>query len=389
MTTTTQASVNVRPPIITVRSKDPYERGLSLGSQARAFIRSNVNYYMYLWKTYSFLERDLVLSKCTGFIPAIRRYDKDILEELKGVAEGSHLSLEEIIAINARYEFVWAKMSFDALAKSAECTVVGAIPDVTENYHTLVGQNWDYKPKVKPNCIILEEIQEPDKPNIVMHTEAGIIGQKGMNSNGLGLVVNALVSDKDGFDSSKIPFWIMVRSALNQRTLDRALLAITSADRAVSGNVLLGQAGGEIIDIESTPIDIGYQYPENGVIVHANNFCDLRAKVTDKFKNIVPDSLIRTERARRLLSHLAHEHRVSVKTLNEKVLKDHFGLPNSICRHPDPTFNVDLQAESIASVIFDLEERDFWFSNGQPCSNGLERLRFDSLSLTEQAREQN
>jgi isopenicillin-N N-acyltransferase-like protein len=367
-------------PVISVRG-DAYSRGLKLGSEAKERIIGNVNYYLYLWKTYSHLERDWVLLQSGRFRPMIKKYDPDILDEMQGIAEGSGVSLEEIIALNCRYEFVWAKMSFDAISTPSpvgECTALGATPEATKDGHTLVGQNWDYKPKVRENCIILEEIQEPEKPNIVMHTEAGIIGQKGMNSSGIGVVVNALVSDQDKYEP-KTPFWVMVRGALNQRTLDRALLAITGTDRTVSGNLMIGQEGGEIIDLESTPFDVGFMYPQGGILSHANNFVDLRyaRNVVDKFKNIVPDSLIRTERAGRLLRK--HAGSITVGTLKE-ALKDHFGYPNSICRHPDPAYHVDLQAESIASVVMDLENRTLHVSNGEPCSNPYKTFKFDSLA---------
>jgi isopenicillin-N N-acyltransferase-like protein len=358
---------------------DAYSRGLQLGSKAKELIAENVRYYLYLWSTYSGMDSDAVIRLAKKFIPHIEKYDTDLLEEMKGIAEGSKSKLEEIIALNCRYEFVWTEMQYasDPHAR-VECTAVGATPEATENLHTIMGQNWDYKPKVKKSCIILEEIQEPNKPNIVMHTEAGIIGQKGLNSAGIGLNVNALTSAEDKLEP-KVPFWVMVRGVLDQRTLDQSMFAATSASRAASGNLLLGHKNGEIIDLELTPSDFGFMFPVDGLLSHANNFVDLRhtCKVVDKIKRVEPGSLIRTERARRLIQ--SQGNKTSVHAI-EEMLKDHFNYPNSICCHPDPNYKVDYQSETLASIIFDLNEKSVTLAVGPPCSNKYETLRFNSLT---------
>ena len=52
----------------------------------------------------------------------------------------------------------------------------------------------------------------------ILHTEAGIIGQKGMNSYGIELCLNALVSDKDKFKPN-IPLLVLLRKILKSKSL--------------------------------------------------------------------------------------------------------------------------------------------------------------------------
>jgi len=361
-------------PIISVKG-DAYNRGLEHGRKVKKLVQKNVNYYMYLWKTYSNMDREFVLKKTGEFVKPIERYDKEILDEMKGLADGADVTLEEIIALNARYEFVWAKMEIEYIERKG-CTSIGATPEATLNNHTLIGQNWDYKPKVKEQCILLE-VEQKNKPNIVMHTEAGIIGQKGFNSSGIGLVVNALCSDNDRFEP-RIPFWVMCRGVLNSDTLPDALGAVIATERAVSGNLLIAHEDGEIVDLESTPSDVGFMYPIKGVLAHANNFVDLRfaQNIIDKFKVVIPDSIIRTNRAQRFLENASSN--ISLDTF-KNILGDHFGKPNSICRHPDSRLHVDLQLESIASLIMDLNERTMNITSGPPCEYEYRTLTFESL----------
>jgi isopenicillin-N N-acyltransferase-like protein len=373
------ANSRFQSPLISV-SGDPGARGVKLGTQAKEMITRNVEYYMHLWKTYLNLDRDSVIRESAKFSSVIQEYDRDLLDEMKGIADGSQVLFEEIIALNCRYELVWGRLgdtrksAHTASVSVPECTSIGATAEATKNGHTFVAGNWDYKPKVRENCIILEEIQEPTKPNIVIHTEAGIIGQKGMNSEGIGVVANALMCDQDKYEA-KTPFFLTLRGALNQRTLDRALLAVTSTDRAVSGNLMIGQEGGDIVDLECSPEDVQFLFAKDGVLSHANNFTS-STHLVDKSKYVWPDSFIRTERAERLLRKRVGD--IEVETM-EETLKDHFSYPNSICGHPDPHYPVDFQTESLTSTVMDLESRVIHMTDGQPCSNPYKTFEFESL----------
>jgi isopenicillin-N N-acyltransferase-like protein len=358
-------------PVISVKG-DAYNLGLEHGQKARELVQKNVDYYLYLWKTYSNMEREVVLEKTREFIKPIEKYDNEILEELRGVADGAKVMLEEIIALNSRYEFVWSTMGME-LGK--ECTSIGATMEATSNNHTLIGMNWDYKSKVEEQIILLEILQE-NKPNIVMRTEAGIIGFAGFNSAGIGLVLNALCSDKDSFEP-KTPFLVMCRGVLNAGTLPDALSAVIATERAVSGNLLIAHEDGEIIDLESTPFDVGFMYPVKGVLAHANNFVDLRfaQNVVDTFKALYPDSIIRTNRAQRFLEGAVGN--INLDTFKE-ILRDHFGKPSSICRHLDPKLHIDINGQS-KSIIMDLNEKTMSITNGPPCEYEYETFTFESL----------
>ena len=182
-------------PVISVRGK-PFERGKQYGLQTKGLIEKNLKLYFDLWSKLWGAKRPEVLKHCSSLGLVIGEYDAEILEEMQGIAKGASLSLEEIVALNARYEMVFAQ---SAVAEAGGgCTSIATMPVVNKNGHTILGQNWDYKERFQGLSIILEE--EPDgKPNIVTHTEAGLLIHKSMNSAGLGICINALVSSRDKF----------------------------------------------------------------------------------------------------------------------------------------------------------------------------------------------
>jgi len=357
-------------PIVKVHG-DPYSCGKQHGEQAKKLVQYNVNHYLGLWNRRIGLGREQVLSKASEFVGPIRDFDADLLRELQGLAEGADVSLEEIIALNSRYEVVWSQM----IPGKNGCTAMVALPKTTDSGHTLIAQNWDYLVGVKDSCIILE-VRAEDKPVVVMHTEAGIIGHKGLNSKGIGLVVNALISDIDRFDPS-VPFWILCRKALNSHTLKEALKVILGTEKSVSSNIIIAQAGGAAVDIESTPHDSSIIQPEQGLLVHTNHFIGPRSlSVKDKFVETSPDSIYRYSIARDYLEERVGS--ISKGSIKE-ILRNHFGRPYSVCAHEDYSVDEDYRGETLASVIFDLDTREILITKGPPCLATYHPLHFTSL----------
>ena len=141
-------------PFISVKGT-AYDCGLQYGTQARKLVQEHVDFYFDLWHKLWGADRPMLLKECKKLAPVIGEYDTEILEELEGIAKGADLSLEEIIALNARYELVWAS-DVVAAPKSEGCTCMSALPEVTRNGNTLMGENWDLWPRVHDHLVVLE-----------------------------------------------------------------------------------------------------------------------------------------------------------------------------------------------------------------------------------------
>jgi len=357
-------------PLVSVRGT-PSECGLQYGSITRGLLCKQIEFYFDLWKRLWGAQRTNVLEQCHKLIPIIGEYDADILEELEGIAKGAEVSLEEVVALNARYELNWA-CSLVPTAESQPCTILAALPEVTKSGHTLMGENWDFRPRVH-DCLIVLEIRQRGKPSIMTITEAGQIGVMGMNSAGLGLCGNGLVSSLDSFNESRLPIWLLKRSVLNAGSFSDAIKAVMNTKVGVSLNFLIGHQAGEVIDLEVTPKDVGFLHAEDGILAHSNNFLALanRPDILDVMKTTLPDTLFRFERARHLLAK-DHGH-IDIGSF-QRVFRDHFSYPNSICRHSDPRQDETRQLATIQSLIMDLENRTLFVAEGPPCENEYIKL---------------
>jgi len=266
------------------------------------------------------------------------------------LAEGSKLQLEEIVSLNARWELNYAYMPATSSYSAGQgCTAYALTPEVTQNGRTFVGQNWDYKPTVRESCIILQ-IKQKEKPDIIMHTEAGIIGHKGFNSAGIGICLNYIRCESDSFRPG-LPVWIKVRGVLNAKSLPDCIRLLMTFEGPNSVNMVIAHHSGEVIDAECTPRDAFFLYPKDGILVHTNHFQSPNFRVKDTGKATLPDTVIRSQRAFWLFRK---EKNLRCDTI-QNVLRDHFGYPDSICRHRDERLSPYEQWETLTSMIIVLQ----------------------------------
>ena len=248
------------PPVISVKGK-PFDCGQQYGSQAQKIIQKNVAVYFDMWRTLWGASKKEILRRSHALVPVIGGYDADILEELEGLAKGAGLSLDEIIAINARYEVNFA-LGIASLCQGGGCTSVSSLPQVTRDGHTLIGQNWDWLPRFQEFNVILK-VEQPGKPSVVTQPEAGVLAHRGMNSIGIGACFNGLASSRDTFGAT-VPCLLIMRQILNSESFSQALQAVLKAKTTVSGNFLIAHSDGEAIDLEVSPLDVGFLYPDGG-----------------------------------------------------------------------------------------------------------------------------
>ncbi len=266
------------------------------------------------------------------------------------------------MAINARSELLFVTLG--------ECTALGVTPEASAEGSVLIGQNWDLNPAAKDTLIILN-IQQPPKPDVIAVTEAGLIGKAGMNSEGIGLVTNLLVC-RD-MNRIGVPRMVINRGILNASTMSDALRAVVLAGRSSSSNYLIGHRDGEIIDLEAAPHAIHALYPEQGLIGHTNHFVAPREDLLSYGELPLPDSLFRYRRLNRLLR--LPTSGIEVEDI-KNVFRDHFSYPDSICRHANPRDRRSDQWETVMSIIVDLTHCRLIFTRGQPCQNEYTTVGF-------------
>ena len=352
-----------------VAAGPPRELGLQYGRAARDGIRRSIKAYTDVFDYYAHMSWADARRRAQAFVPAIRDYDERCLSQLEGIAEGAGLEFEDLLALNLRTEVMFGGTLHGAASAhrpAGECTAVVALPEATDDGHTLLAQNWDWLIHTRDTTVVLEA-RPDDRPAFVTVVEAGLLAKTGMNENGVGVVTNTVISDPDAGEPG-VPYHVVLRSLLEAESVADALSRLYRATRASSANYLVASGDGLAANAECLPggpQNVLVDLPTNGLLAHANHFVSPRFRAVDVGLPTMPDSLLRLSR---MTSLVRPEDGPVSRARLEEAFTDHAGHPFGVCSHEDPrTVPVD-QYATIASLVMDLTARRMWLASGAPCS---------------------
>lgn len=343
---------------------DALERGTTYGRAASERIATTIASYQRVYSHYAGIDWAAAREVAAGFEERIRAFNPRYLEELRGIAEGSGRGLDEILAINCRTEIMFSGLARQ-VAPPAECSAFAALPERTASATTLIGQNWDWLPFAAETVVVLE-VEQEDRPNFVTVVEAGLLAKFGMNSAGIGVVTNALVSDRDRGEVG-IPYHLLLRGILDCESLSEAMTLLSAQERSSSANYLIASSSGFAMDIECGPgrspeaLPIA---PSEGYLAHTNHFVSPGFRDRDVLLSTHADSLVRFQSIERDLRVTGGVTRESIS----EGLRSHADYPFSVCTHLPENGDDLMDSITIASGIMDLGERRMWLADGQPCA---------------------
>ena len=335
-------------PVISCEG-NPYDIGCQYGVQARSLIESAAESYHKIFQDMGVkVEWREISDLAKRFESHIKEYDADALEEMRGIADGSGVSYEDIMIVNLRTEF----RSLGRVQMDADgCTVIVATPETTANHHMLMAQNCDMNPRALPSQVIVKKKKKGKPATIAVH-DAGMLIKTGFNSAGLVCLGNGLFRDEK--IQIGVPSHILVYGILTAENVCEALLRCLPEKRTMSSNKVIGSRQGLCVDVEVAADFENFIMPEDGILVHTNHFvCEPKGR--DMGPLIIPNTITRRHRALQLLE--AERGNITVDTL-KKVLTDHLDKPDSICDHVNLK-NPFIQSQTNASVIIDLEDLFF------------------------------
>ncbi|CAG2103097.1 unnamed protein product [Medioppia subpectinata] len=366
-------------PHIIIRG-DPYTRGLSYGQQLKEKIVKNIIYYKELYHLLDWTQVEEFMNK--NYVKALNKYFPSGLQEMRGIATGADVSLEDIIALNARYELMkWNRqlikknreqltnVSKDKLIDLPpaphECTSAVCLSKATQSGDVLMGQNWDQnKRMLADDMLLLLEVYPDSSENkvpLIMLTEVGQLGRSGIT--GMSIFSSDDVFGEDS-GSGYIPISLFRRMFLEAPTFPVAILRLLVAPRHVSVNMTVASAEGEAFNIEMTPKHYFVSYPpfDTDIITHSNLFKSVAFFANGSVKDTYncSSSLIRDRQMQReLLKRLG--------TIDEKsftdCFKNHLGFPDSLCAHIPEKGREDMHKNlsfiKIGSIVY---EQDFFKS---------------------------
>src|SRR5439155_12950615 len=151
-------------------------------------------------------------------IPYAERYAPESMAELRGIAEGAGITLEQAMLINVRNQL-------GAVAPPEGCTSVLIEPRASATGNGMVGQNWDNDPATDAFSVVLTR-RPSGKPAMMSFTRPGEMAYIGLSSSGIGMVLNAMPGAQR---RTGVPWYFILRAMYETRSLDDAVKQVERA----------------------------------------------------------------------------------------------------------------------------------------------------------------
>lgn len=333
-------------PVIEV-SGSPFEMGKQHGEKAKSHVDRMFEYCFgkTTKRRIGGVELDLI-SHAESILPLSIKYSPELVEECRGIAEGSGHDFREIFAMQFFVEY-----GPPGSPIFSSCSTVMAAGQGHAKGHTLVGWNDDMPLDINLtlSLIILRAFPER-RPASASICFAGAIPECGATADRM-VVCNALPGKAV---SEGVPYLFIQRKALLAETMQQAINAVTKAKRACPMHYTLIDKSGPFVGIETIPGQYHILETSEDCYCHTNHF--LSPQMTGGKD---PGSALR----QKSLMHYLQQYRGKINHDNMlEVLSDH---ELKLCRH-DAT---------ITCMICDLTIGEIAFSTGPPCLGRFQEIK--------------
>lgn len=350
----------------------PGRRGEEFGELHRNQIASTVESYLDLFGAVAGRQPWDLEGYGTAALARIEAWAPPLGEELAGLAAGAGQRPTTIAALNARTEILAAlRARSGGAGVRGECSTVVALGG--PGMPPVAVQNWDWFATMGDNWLEWRIPHEDGRITTTV-TEFGILGKIGVNSAGVGVLVNILHHRRDGSGAAAglgVPVHIIARSVLDSSVdVVTALAAMGTA--SVSASTALTVVGGQragktAVTAELWPDGPSFVLPEpDGLLLHTNHFLAPGPAADDTEPVQAPDTLVRAEVLRRRL----HGQGATLTEMAAvEALTDHTGGGGALCCHADPQALDIEQYQTLATVRLDLDAGALSTTSGPPCAS--------------------
>lgn len=337
------------------------QRGLQHGRLLREPIQTAIDFYRELFRRHLGIDSAEIRRRSARFIEPTDRTSPELLAEYEGIAEGSGQTLEDIFSLSGRYEITYESI------RLGECSNVFVGPQCMAHGHTLLGQNWEWRPEVMGFRAVLIARCD-DLPDHLMVTECGQPGKYGLNEHGLGVAETGLSCASQRSVGDNL-FVVVMRKMLACRDLDQARQTVHRYPPEATISFFAADSRGHGFNLEALPSGIvEREFSEDEIDWHTNH-----SRLTEE-PCLFGDSLIRGRRWEELIDAA----RPVTVPLVGRWLADSANGYNSICRAPDPErAQTPTFLQTLCSIVLDLTTREMWISDGLSSQMPYQRVGFD------------
>jgi len=233
----TNTPPNKAVPVIEL-SGNGYQRGLQHGRLLKSEIAEIILKWKQNIKAGTGTDADQFIKTfyaSTNFEPISRKLTPEILNEVKGIAEGSGQSYIDIFCFQLADE-LWVYIDKLHHTQQNHCSGIGIAGK--NNRPAYLAQNLDVESYMNGYQVLLHIKATKTEPEQYVLTCAGLVGMNGINSKSIGVCVNTLMDLQASTDGLPVAF--VVRGILSKQNGKDALTFIKTVKQASGQNYIIG-----------------------------------------------------------------------------------------------------------------------------------------------------
>ena len=256
-------------PIVDLEGS-PRERGRAHGEA----VRERIAYGLDRWSEEVAGQFDRPLAQVvqefyseTSFTRAIQRWTPDLLEEVRGIAEGAGHSYETMLTYSLLDEWGWfAVKRYRTRVGQLGCSAIGlrrgagGYPIASQTHD--LGANWN-------DALAIQRIHGANGIRVLSLTAAGAVALSGCNDRGVSINCNALAEELP-HSAAGLPVAFVIRGVLERTSLADARQFVESVLHASGQNYILGGPEG-VCDLECSAERVIESQAGLPVVLHTNH----------------------------------------------------------------------------------------------------------------------
>lgn len=342
---------------------DVHERGVQIGQQLQDAIMTNYKNQTEFYKNTENFDYEKWEEISQRYIPMMQQWTPEVLEELKGMAEGAQIPLAKVVALATAYE-----KSFGRDCPSEKCTsffVTGA----ATGGKTIAGQTNDENLREwRHERDVVIHHKGSDGKEILTYTHPGVPAYMGINNQGLTVLWTYIDNGKtrDGVPTSAI-----IRHLLSLPNVEEAVAFLEKVPHDIPNQFGLADRSGKLVCVECFPNKVcpvwekeSFVHTNHNVYALEEDDCTTGKTTRDRFATM----------KKMIAENFGHIDVELAKTF----LTSHENGTHSICVHPNSErpFN-----KTLAAMVFDVDEGIMNIAFGNPCEVPYQQYRFDRYGI--------
>lgn len=277
--------------------------------------------------------------------PEVRRVFPEILDEIRGFAEGCQASYQDMAAF---------MLTIGAFKPQPMCSAFAA----SNGSDVVFGRNYDFYYSFKKYTE--SYITEPDDASISLgHSDVFIGREDGVNENGLAIAMTGL-SDKSV--KPGISFVLAVRSVLDKcANVKEAARSLSDMRASACANFLLADDGGDMAVAEVSPDKVMIRNPERGesFVVCTNHFVLPEMQEYEDLERRKIENWDTIHRYNAISEGLQKAGRKINSEAAQRIMSDHNGY---VCSHQNK-----IKLGTLWSIVASLKNLSVFRAEGNPC----------------------